>query len=172
MIDIQNRIDPFLDVTGLWQGPWYLFAPTPPSDNVYITATMLYKYQTPDGQPQQVEQTWRSPNWEETTWLQKKRLFRMQEYIDSIRKNVNSPLWQPLTEQLARMETIDVDGKSLHPNQVQLVRHWRDIHGPEAVQEWPEPHRHWLLGDKVQSTLSGEAQYQFYQWDRPESWEP
>jgi hypothetical protein len=171
MSEIQQRIDPFLDVTGLWQGPWYLFAPKPPTENVYITATLLYLYKKADGTQELDVQTWRSPNWEETTWLQKKRLFRMQEYIDSIRNDVNKDVWKPLAEHLARTETIEVDGKILQPNQIQLIRHWRNIHGPEAVQEWPESHRHWLLGDRVQSTLSEEAQYQFFQWNRPESWE-
>jgi hypothetical protein len=37
---VQWKIDALLDVTGLWQGPWYLFAPDPPGQIVFVTATL------------------------------------------------------------------------------------------------------------------------------------
>jgi hypothetical protein len=54
---------------------------------------------------------------------------------------------------------------------IALKRHWSDISGPEIIKEWPEEDRHWLLGHKVQSTATPEANYLFYLWDRPDSFE-
>lgn len=53
---LKNTLDPALDMTGLWQEPWRLFAPEPDTINTRLSAVILFD----DGSQTQ----WNSPDWQ------------------------------------------------------------------------------------------------------------
>jgi hypothetical protein len=58
---MQRAIDAILDATGgLWQAPWYLFSPRPPSETISVTAT-FWQYNTTTGF-QEIVDEWSSPH--------------------------------------------------------------------------------------------------------------
>jgi hypothetical protein len=58
---IQKDLDWYLDVTGLWQGPYYLFAPTPKNQNTRISAQIVY----PENSNLETRIVyWKSPKWQ------------------------------------------------------------------------------------------------------------
>ena len=61
-------VDPLLDVTGLWQGSWELFAPKPDYVNIKILAIIQWN----DG----TETVWGQPDWNDMSPWQKMRAFR------------------------------------------------------------------------------------------------
>ena len=112
---LKDWVDPFLDVTGLWQGTWQLFAPSADKIDIRMSAEISYA----DG----TTRSWHSPDWRDTSVWQKFVHFRAIEYFDTVRRNENSAAWESLADYLAR--TIPAaGGSSIKPTKVKLARHW------------------------------------------------
>ncbi len=112
---LKNWVDPFLDVTGLWQGTWQLFAPEADKIDIRVTAEIRYA----DGSTR----SWKSPDWRDLSRWQRFVNFREMEYYDAVRRNQNSPAWASLADYLAR--TVPAEGgSSIKPTKVTLARHW------------------------------------------------
>src|SRR5262249_35055964 len=65
-----------LVVTGLWQGPWRLYAPDVDKDNLRLKADLVFA--------DQATATWSSPDWAQLSALQKFRLVRHMNYFNAI----------------------------------------------------------------------------------------
>ena len=227
---IQEWMDPFVDVTGLWQGPWYLFCPTPPTENVYVSAQLYYQLppeSTSNSSHSNIAmRTWTSPRWS-TQWTtaqqvlekgneqqhqqtkngwspiqidardvpslgsshkypplnpiqhqywvtsvwERKRLFRVQEFVDAVRNNDNSAVWPSLAEHLAKTHPLWIPTNTtltvvaVHPTFVQLYRHWQDTSSVVVPKPNLEGWRKWWWGAKVEAPYQRDfQQYQFYTW--------
>lgn len=112
---LKDKVDPFLDVTGLWQGTWQLFAPEPDKIDVRVTAEISYA----DGSTR----TWQSPDWRDTSSWQKFVNFRAMEYFDNVRDDDNAAAWGSLADFLARTVPA-AGGSSIKPTKVKLARSW------------------------------------------------
>lgn len=118
---LADAIDPVMDVTGLWQGPWNLFAPDVDKVNVRVSAEIVFS----NGR----KTFWRSPDWERLSGWERFVAFRHQEYVDGVRLDDNAGAWTPLARYLARTVAPRGDGR---PTRVSLTRHWAEIPRPEA----------------------------------------
>ena len=78
-------IDPFLDVSGLQQGPWELFAPEIDRENHHIEVEVHFA----DGS----HTTWRSPDWAKVSCWGKFHNVREIEFYDRIRNTSNRAAW-------------------------------------------------------------------------------
>lgn len=115
---LKNLVDPFLDVTGLWQGSWALFAPGADKIDIKLTAEISYA----DG----TTRSWQSPDWRAMSSWQKFVNFRATEYYDAVRRDENSAAWGSLADHLAR--TVHAPGgSSIKPTKVVLARSWSEV---------------------------------------------
>jgi hypothetical protein len=154
---IQADIDSFLDTTGLWQGPYYLFCPEVDKENIRLSARITYVAgnDTDTSKPKQF-QIWQSPDWSAMSPLQKKRYFRQMEYYDCIRRDDYQVLWKPLAQHLVQkhIQKLLRREQSVPPiAQIELYRHWTTVHMP------PETTGFW---DKVELDYYQEGSYAFY----------
>jgi hypothetical protein len=115
---LRSALDPVMDVTGLWQGSWQLFAPDVDKLNVRVEAEVLFS----DGE----RTIWRSPDWPRLGGWQRFMLFRHQEYYDNIRMDQNRGAWHSLAEHLARTVR-PPSGAEATPARVTLKRQWAQI---------------------------------------------
>lgn len=137
---LKNWVDPFLDVTGLWQGSWQLFAPEADKIDVRVTAEINYA----DGSTR----SWESPDWREMSSWQKFVNFRSMEYYDAVRRNDNSAAWDSLADYLAR--TVPAAGGSpIKPTKVTLARRWSLVPPVEAGLHRPHRERRAFEGPYV-----------------------
>jgi len=127
---LKNWVDPFLDVTGLWQGSWQLFAPEADKIDVRVTAKISYA----DGSTR----SWQSPDWRSMSSWQKFANFRAIGYFDTVRQNDNSAAWESLADYLA--STVPArGGSSIKPTRVTLGREWSLV--PPLEEGLRRPHR-------------------------------
>ncbi len=80
---LQNQLRPVLNLTGLWQGDWPLFAPNPVINNGWISAEFYASGETSplldsDNKPL----GWNSPIWSECTSWNKFYRFRHMNYFN------------------------------------------------------------------------------------------
>lgn len=129
--NLKEKLDPFLDVTGLWQGNWNLFAPEPDKINVAITAEVIF----PDGE----EIVWRSPEWRSMSAWQRFLSFREAEFIDNVRKDVFQVVWSTFADYLSQL-VVHPTNPELKPTGIILTRHWVIIPAPNSdnVKQFPE----------------------------------
>ena len=90
----KSAIDPLVDVTGLWQGSWQLFAPDVDKVNSRVSAEILFS----DG----TTVRWNSPDWTKLAPLDRFMRFREAEFYDNIRRDSNSGAWPSFADYLAR----------------------------------------------------------------------
>jgi len=90
----EDKLDPLLVVTGLWQGPWRLFGPEVDKINLRLTAEIHFA----DG----AVATWRSPDWTEVSGLEMFYRARRTNYFNNILKAGQEPSWEGLCAYLAR----------------------------------------------------------------------
>jgi len=90
---LKEWADPVLDKTGLWQGSWELFAPTPDHVNVRIGARLAWK----DG----TRSTWYQPDWHSMSPFEKARNFRRMSYFDGLWRTSNAGALEPFCQHLA-----------------------------------------------------------------------
>ncbi len=94
---LANAIDPILDKTGLWQGNWMLFAPSPDNVNVRIGAKITWD--------NNVETEWRQPNWHSMSPWEKTLRFREMEYFDKLWVvREDSSVWKAFCSYLVRQQ--------------------------------------------------------------------
>jgi hypothetical protein len=128
---LKENLDPYLDVTGLWQGEWKLFAPEPDKINVAITADITFS----DGR----EVAWRSPDWRSQSTWQRFLSFREAEFIDNVRKDGNAGAWPTFADYLGRT-VLHPEHPELKPTKIVLTRHWHLVPppSPENIHQFPE----------------------------------
>ena len=92
---LRALIDPIMDVTGLWQGPWSLFAPQVDKENNWIEIRFFLSGTAAP----RVE---RSPSWGELSCWQKFLRSREIEFYDRISNEDNSAAWPSYARYLRR----------------------------------------------------------------------
>jgi hypothetical protein len=128
---IKSELDYYLDVTGLWQGGWQLFAPDPDKINVSITALVTFE----DGK----EVVWHSPDWRSMSAWQRFLSFREAEYVDNVRADNKAAAWPDLANYFSRT-IVHPENPDIKPTMVVLKREWVIIPKPTPVNvsQFPE----------------------------------
>lgn len=108
---VENVLNVPLAVTGLWQGPWRLYAPDVDKDNLRLKADLAFA----DG----ATATWSSPDWSQLSALQKFRHAREINYYNAILLADREPAWDALCAYLAR-SVPHPDGKAVAVVQITL----------------------------------------------------
>lgn len=128
---LRTHLDAYLDVTGLWQGNWQLFAPEPDKINVAISANVTF----PDGQ----EVAWESPKWRTLSTWDRFLRFREAEFWDNVRKDESSCVWPTLADYLGR-QIKHPEQPDLAPSKIVLTRHWVLIPPPDEqnIRQFPD----------------------------------
>ncbi len=126
---VRQLIQPLLNLTGLWQGQWTLFAPVPDARNHRLRAEIKFV----DG----TQRIWRSPAW--TTQGPWRRFVehRNSEFLEKIWEDGNSPAWTAFAQDLVRRECSLMDSPP-EPERVILSVLWSDIPAPTG-ERWPVP---------------------------------
>jgi hypothetical protein len=144
---LKDRLDPILDVSGLWQGSWQLFAPEVDKVNTRVSARIRLS----DGS----QRGWQSPDWPALSRWQRFRSFRHMEYWDSIRMDQNRGAWPALAAHLAR-SAAGPARRATRVVEVVLTRHWAEIPPPTGPAAVPlVPYREF------------KAKYDFLRWRPP-----
>jgi hypothetical protein len=91
---LKDATDRLLDVTGLWQGSWQLYAPDPDRVNTRISADLVFS----DG----TTARWSQPDWPSLSRWRRFLLFKHMEYFDAVRLERNKGAWSGLAAFLAR----------------------------------------------------------------------
>lgn len=115
--EARSILDPLLDKSGLWQGPWNLFAPDVDKTNTCVAA----EFTTSSGRTYQ----WRSPDPAKMNPWSKFWNFRWLEYYDSIRNNANKAAWPDLVAWLKRQP--DVIPAAEEVISVKVFRSWSHV---------------------------------------------
>jgi len=123
---IRGWIQPLLNVSGLWQGPWTLFAPVPDSRNHRLRAEIRFV----DG----TQRIWQSPEWQTRSTSQRFVGHRESELLEKIWEDDNSPAWTAFTQDLVRRELSQMVS---HPEleRVVLTVIWSDV-PPPSGERW------------------------------------
>ena len=121
-------VDPILDVSGLWQEQWRLFAPEVDKVNTRVSARVLFA----DG----ATASWHSPDWPSLSVWQRFVEFRRMEYFDSVRLDANSSAWPPLARYLSKTVP-HPSGASSPVIEVVLSRQWATIPAPGSGRPLP-----------------------------------
>ena len=125
---LKETIDPVLDVTGLWQETWRLFAPEIDQTNVIVTARISYD----DGS----SRMWRCPDWIKMSIWERFVNFREMEFIDSVHLDENHTVWLSYADYLART-VAHPENPDAEPTRVDLVRHLAHVPPPEVGMQAP-----------------------------------
>lgn len=126
---VRQRIQPLLNLTGLWQGQWTLFAPVPDSRNLRIRAEIKFA----DG----TRRIWQSPDWRAQDPWRRFVGHRNSEFLEKIAEDDNSYAWSAFAEDLVRRERSQMHLPP-EPDQVILSVLWTDIPAPTG-ERWPLP---------------------------------
>lgn len=118
---LSRWLDPVVDVTGLEQTSWKLFAPDPDHVNSYVEAIVTYD----DGSTS----TWSTPSWRNRTLLQKLMHARWHKAADNVRLDSWRRAWPAFAAYAARQARPPAPG--LRPVSVELVRHWWVVPPPQ-----------------------------------------
>lgn len=127
-----DAIDPIYDVTGLWQGPWELFAPGVDRENHRILVEVDFE----DGSTR----IWNSPDWSEMSCWQKFRNVRKIEFYDRIRSESNRAAWSSF----ARFAAREVKNGESEPVRARLVVLSKNVPPPgeSDPDEWTRTQFH------------------------------
>jgi len=109
---LKDAINTPLVLTGLWQGPWRLYAPDAPKDNLRLRAEIAFA----DG----AVATWSSPSWSEHSVVQRFVEMRHVNYLNAIMLAGREVAWDALCAYLART-TPHPQGKSVQVSGVKLL---------------------------------------------------
>lgn len=91
---LKDAIDTPLDVTGLWQGPWRLYAPDVDKVNLRLRAEVVFA--------DQATASWSSPDWAQRSAVQKFLAARHMNYLNSVLLAGKELEWDALCAYLAR----------------------------------------------------------------------
>jgi hypothetical protein len=108
----KDALNPALVVTGLWQGPWRLYAPDVGKDNLRLRAEVVFA----DG----AIATWRSPDWPAQSALARFVEARHTNYFNAILLKDREFAWDALCAYLARTRR-HPDGKPAPVASVRLA---------------------------------------------------
>jgi hypothetical protein len=143
---VRDGLDVPLVLTGLWQGPWRLYAPDVDKDNLRLKADLVFA--------DQATATWSSPDWSQLSPLQKFRHAREINYYNAILLADRQTAWDALCAYLARTVP-HPEGKAIAVVQVTLSLRGAKIPPPDqravpvgpylAFDEW-EPIHVWKPG--------------------------
>ena len=125
---VRDVLAPVLNVTGLWQGTWNLFAPIPDSRNHRLRADLFYA----DGS----HRVWNSPDWRSQTPWQRFLSHRESEFIENVWEEENSAAWRGFAEYLARQHG-GATSTEERPVRVELSVRWGDVPPAEAAPWQP-----------------------------------
>ena len=129
---LKDWIDPLMDVTGLWQGDWELFAP----DVIKRSARMSAEIRCTND----VTLVWQSPLLHTLPIAERFLRFRDGEFFDTIRNDDQAGAWGSLADYLTRTEVA-----RLAPGEravsIRLWRHWWDVPPPGAAVPLPAEER-------------------------------
>jgi hypothetical protein len=115
-----QHLRPVLNLTGLYQGDWQLFAPDPDRINTWVEARVLRA----DGS----SFIWTTPDWQRRSQLQRFQEGRHQKLADALRLDSRRALWPYFADYIARLAP-----PGARPVRIELTRHW---------WEPPDPARH------------------------------
>lgn len=124
---VRHFIQPLLNITGLWQGTWTLFAPVPDSRNHRLRADIRFV----DGS----HRIWQSPDPLTKSAGQRFVGHRESEYLEKIWEDGNSLAWPAFAQDLVRRERAQMT-TSPEPERVVLSVLWNDILPPSG-ERWP-----------------------------------
>ena len=122
---LKEAIDPLLDVTGLWQGTWDLFAPEIDRQNNGIVVTGV----THDAESLR----WTSPRWKELPWTSRFWSMREIEFFDRIRSDANRAAWDSFAR-YAKVQFVEL-GEVTAPEEIaqwELRRYWQLVPPPRS----------------------------------------
>jgi hypothetical protein len=142
---LKDAIDPLLDVTGLWQGSWQLYAPNPDRANNRVTAEIFFA----DGG----RLHWSQPDWATMSGWRRFLNFRHMEFMDNVRVDRNKGAWTGLAQYLARTHE-EQRGGNARVTKVVLTRAWAYI--PTPAPGTVLPARPYLNFDK---------KFDFFTWE-------
>lgn len=93
---LPRAIQPVMQATGLAQGQWSMFAPSPDTVNARIRAEIDYA----DGQ----HVTWRSPVWSQLSPAERFVTNRRLEYFDAVIQPHNTAVWDDFARYLVQSQ--------------------------------------------------------------------
>ncbi|MGJ8639491.1 MAG: hypothetical protein ACSHYA_08865 [Opitutaceae bacterium] len=125
---LKDRLDPFLDASGLWQETWILFSPDTKKRSSRFSVEVVAR----DGS----NTNWSSPSFPELSICERFLQFREGQFYDSVRNDEFSGAWPSIAEYFKR---------EFHPHglintgdvSIELTRHWWDVPPPES--DLPKP---------------------------------
>lgn len=123
---VRQLIQPLLNLTGLWQGQWTLFAPVPDARNHRLRAEIKFV----DG----TQRIWQSPAWRTLSPWQRFIGHRESEFLEKIWEDDNSRAWPAFAQDLVRREQSLMDSPP-EPERVVLSVLWNEI-PPPAGERW------------------------------------
>jgi hypothetical protein len=91
---VREGIDPVVDIAGIWQAGWNMFAPTVDIANTRYSADIEYS----DG----TVAHWNSPKWRSLSPWQTFINSRYREYLDGVTLEMNIDAWPGLADHIAR----------------------------------------------------------------------
>lgn len=118
---LKDAIDPLLDVTGLWQGDWGLFAP----EVLKRSGRLSAEIRCANGETL----VWQSPRLNTLPLTERFLRFREGEYYDTIRNDDSAGAWESLADYLARTEVARAL-PGTHATAITVWRHWWDVPPP------------------------------------------
>lgn len=128
---LDAMLDDVLDVTGLWQGNWQLFAPDVDRINTYVEAVVVYA----DGSTW----SWTTPDWRDRSWWETLHQSRHPKLADNLRRDEYSEVWPSLARHVLRQAPRPEDAV-----RVDLYRWWWDVPPPgerSGSHPWTPPPR-------------------------------
>ncbi|HEX3763803.1 MAG TPA: hypothetical protein VHW23_34140 [Kofleriaceae bacterium] len=123
---LKDALNPALVITGLWQGPWRLYAPDVDKDNLRLKADLVFA--------DQATATWTSPDWPQLSALGKFVRARHMNYLNAILLADRQLAWNALCAYLARTVP-HPQGKPVGVVQITLSLRGATIPPPPAAGE-------------------------------------
>lgn len=136
---LKNWMDPALDISGLWQGEWTLFAPAVIKRNARMSAEI--------GCSNGKILVWNSPALHKLPIPERFLAFREGEYFETIRNDSEAGAWESLADYLARTE-VALQAPGERAGWIRLIRHWWDVPPPGSGLPRP-PEREYEIYRKL-----------------------
>ncbi|MDA0659426.1 MAG: hypothetical protein O2931_13380 [Planctomycetota bacterium] len=132
----KDWIDPIIDVTGIWQGGWSVFAPRINRDNYHIEARIEYsKGHVAD---------WRTPHWRDISVWENLCSYREMKFGEHLSQVEYTAIRPDFAQYLSRkFRPADDEG----PAKVRIDNHYFNIWPPREGDEQPLPVQtgHWFV---------------------------
>lgn len=184
---LRARIEPLLDLCGLWQGPWHLFSPEPYKERVRFSADVWI------GEDEHVGE-WQSPKWKDLSVSERLALRRFMRFLRILTSEFPSnperpnksenPEWEAFAQYIARTQLpFDLDSTALEEKiLVEIYYHQQNVLPPPPMKEMTshDDDGSWFgmnfpkltngfwksLGPPIETRLSTESERLIYSWRR------